>query len=61
MCQLTSVARDDSLVRLVVVLSWSDLVEDGYHEDSSFAHTRLSLAKDILPLESHWDGFHLHF
>ena len=60
MGQFSGVASDDGLMRFVVILGGRNLVEDGDHEDCSLAHAGLSLAQDVVPLESQGDGFDLH-
>lgn len=60
MGQFSGVASNDGLMRFVVILSGRNLVENGDHEDCSLAHAGLSLAQDVVPLESQGDGFDLH-
>jgi len=55
------VASNNALMRFIILSFRSDLIEDGNNKDGSFAHTRFSLAENILALKSMWNGVNLNF
>ena len=46
---------------IFTIFSRSQLIQNGNHKNSSFAHPRFSLAQNIMALKNVWDRIHLYF